>query len=81
MTINLPIKALKDQNLVIHPYKLNAFLSEIDYDTLTAKNQSFNTFAYDVSTVERIHQLEVLQPKFAWKPIDIIKETLENTTQ
>ena len=71
----------RPQPLHLSTTTVNTFLTEIDYDTLTAKNQSFNTFAYVVSAVERIHQLEALQPKFTWKSLDILKMTIENTTQ
>ena len=60
---------------------VNAFLSDLDYNQLVGKSESFSTLACAVSTVERMQQLEALQPRLAWKPLDIIKKTIENTTQ
>ncbi len=43
--------------------------------------EEFNSFAYAVSTVERLHNLKHIQPNLAWKPLHVIEETLQNTTQ
>ena len=61
--------------------RVNSFLSDLDYFNLVGKTQSFDTLACAISTVEKLQQLEVLQPCLAWKPIEVIKRTLENTTQ
>ena len=33
------------------------------------------------TAVDAHHKLESLQPRLAWKPLDVIKKTIENTTQ
>ena len=59
----------------------NTFLSDLDYNRLVGKSESFDTLACAVSTVERLQQLEALHPRLAWKPLEVIKKTNENTTQ
>ena len=61
--------------------KVNAFLSDLDYRQLTGHSESFNTLACALTTVEKIQRVEALQPRLAWKPLEVIKKTLENTTQ
>jgi len=61
--------------------RINSFLSDLDYNQLTGKSQSFDTLVCALSTVEKLQQVELLQPRLAWKPLEVIKKTLENTTQ
>ena len=61
--------------------KVNALLSDLDYNLLVGKSETFNTLTCALTTVEKMQRIKVLQPKFAWKPLDVIKKTLENTTQ
>ena len=60
---------------------VDEFLADIEYSALTGHNEIFNTLSCALSAVERIQRLENLQPKLAWKPLEVIKKTLENTTQ
>ena len=53
----------------------------MDYHQLTGHNEGFNTLACAISTVEKVQQLKSIQPYLAWKPLDVIKHTLDNTTQ
>ena len=71
------------QNRVCHTHQENVheFLADMTFQELTGKNETFNTLVCAISAVEKIQRLESLQPKLAWKPLEIIKHTLENTTQ
>ena len=59
--------------------KVNALLSDLDYNLLVGKSETFNTLTCAHTTVEKIQMIDALQSKFTWKPLDAIKKTLENT--
>ena len=61
--------------------KVNALLSDLDYNLLVGKSETFNTLTCALTTVEKMQRIETLQPRLAWKPLEVIKRTLENTTQ
>jgi len=69
------------QPIFIPSSKINTFLSDIEHSHLIGKNESFDSLACALSTVEQLQKLEALQPKLAWKPLEVIKKTLESTTQ
>ena len=60
---------------------VDSLLSDVDYHQLVGKNETFNTLVCALTSVEKMQQIEALQPRFAWKPLDVIKRTLESTTQ
>ena len=62
-------------------HKVNNLLSDLDYKQLTGNSEVFNTLAHALTTVEKLQKIEAIQPRLAWKPIEVIKKTLENTTQ
>ena len=74
-------KGRTDQVCFTSTENANEFLADIDYDQLVGQRETFNTLTCALTTVERIQQYEALQPRLAWKPIDVIKKTIENTTQ
>ena len=39
------------------------------------------SLACAINAMEQTHKLETLQPRLAWKPLQVIAKTLENTTQ
>ena len=61
--------------------KVNAFLSDLNYNQLVGKYETFDTLICALTAIEKLQQIEALRPRLAWKPIDVIKKTLENTTQ
>ena len=61
--------------------KANALLSDLDYNLLVGNSETFNTLTCALTTVEKMQRSETLQPKFDWKPLDVIQKTPENTTQ
>ena len=69
------------QPVFIASSKVNTLLSDLDYNLFVGKSETFNTLTRALTTVEKMQRIEALQPKFAWKPLDVIKKTLENTTQ
>ena len=59
----------------------DAFLKDMTWHQLTGQDKGFNTLAFAMQTVNDLWNYEQLQPKLAWKPIEVIKRTLEATTQ
>jgi len=45
------------------------------------KKQQIPALIWKATTAEENRKLEALQPRLAWKPLEVIKKTLENTTQ
>jgi len=80
-TIGKYEKGRQDQVSFTSSSNVNAFLADLDYDLLIGKRETFNTLTCALTTVEKMQQLDALQPRLAWKPIDVIKKTLECTTQ
>src|SRR5210317_495160 len=60
---------------------VDTFLDDITYHQLTGKNESFYTMVYALQTLEQFQDLELIQPNLAWKLLEVIKRTLEATTQ
>ena len=60
---------------------VDAFLTDMDDNEIMGKNASFDTLAFAVQTVEKLQRLEAIQPRLAWKPLEVIKNTLKATTQ
>lgn len=61
--------------------KVDNILIDMDWSELVGEHESFSTLAYAISTVEKFQKLENIQPNLAWKPIEVIKRTLEETIQ
>ena len=59
----------------------DSFLADMTWHQLTGKDQTFNSLAYVMHSLDKVHNYERLQPKLAWKPLEVIKRTLEATTQ
>ena len=49
------------------------WLESLSYDELIGYHTSFETLAFAITTVDKIQDLEELQPKLAWKPLEVIK--------
>ena len=60
---------------------VNEFLSDINCTELIGMQEPHDTLAMALTAIEQMHKLEATQPCLAWKPLAIIKKTLENTTQ
>src|SRR5210317_1835488 len=60
---------------------IDTFLDDITYHQLTEKNEYINTMVYALQALEQIQNLELIQLNLAWKPLEVIKKTLEATTQ
>ena len=72
-----------EQSRVMHikQHKVNDFLEDMDWNQLIGKQETFSTLAFAVSASNKFQRLEALQPMLAWKPLEVIKRTLEVTTQ
>ena len=60
---------------------VDEWLESVSYDELIGNHTAFEPLAFAISTVDKLQQLEELQPKLAQKPLHIIRKTLEATTQ
>ena len=65
---------------VLHT-QVDDMLDNMDYYEMTGHNQEFDSLICAITTVEQLQHLETIQPRLAWKPLEVIKWTLENTTQ
>ena len=61
--------------------KVDDWLAKQGYYEITGKSQPFDTIAAAISTSKNLHEIEKIQPNLAWKPLEIIRRTLDNTTQ
>ena len=55
------------------------FLDDINYHQLTGKSEHFNTMVFALQTLEQIQNLKMIHLNLAWKPLEVIKKTLEAT--
>ena len=60
---------------------VNAMLGNMDWNELVGRHMPFDTLCFGISTVQKLQRLEELQPALAWKPLEVIKRTLDATTQ
>ena len=56
-------------------------INDMDHHQLVGRQEGQNSLAMALSTVEKIHREQALQSDLMWKPLDIIRKTIENTTQ
>ena len=61
--------------------KVNELLSDMTHHQLVVKSSTFDFMVFAISNVEKLQNMEALQPKLAWKPKEVIQHTLEATTQ
>ena len=64
-----------DQDIV------DTWLQTLSYDELVGYHTAFEPFVFALTTVNNLQKLEDLQPKLGWKPLEVIKRTLNTTTQ
>src|SRR6056300_1274005 len=70
------------------PFVVDRSLDDTDFEYMLETiglncNSNFNSFAFTLKAVRGFQELELekLRPNFAFRPVDIIRHTLENTTQ
>ena len=56
-------------------------LNNMDWSELTGKYESYSSLICAVSISSKFQRLEEIQPMLEWKPLEVIKITLEVTTQ
>ena len=61
--------------------KVDAIFSNLDWDELVGKHEPFDTMCFAVSTIQKFQRFEELQSALAWKPLEVIRKTLQATTQ
>ena len=57
---------------------VDEWLQTLSYDELIGNHTAFETLAFAITTVDKLQQLEELQPKLAWKPLEVIQYTLKS---
>ena len=60
---------------------VDEMLSNLDWKELVGHHEPFDATCFAISTMQKFQRLEDLQPALAWKPLEVIKRTLEATTQ
>jgi hypothetical protein len=76
-------------NEIMRDVQVHEFLSDLGYEELTGYNEDFDTFEYGIQAINGLRainkfdddDLERLRPNLAWKPLEVICQTLKNTTQ
>ena len=61
--------------------EVDTWLQSLFYDELVGYHTAFEPLVFAISTIDNLQNLENLQPKLAWKTLEVIRRTLEATTQ
>ena len=64
----------------IRSHEVDEMLTSLDWSQLIREQETFSTLAFVVTTSQKYHKLEMLQPMLLYKPIEVIKKTLEAAT-
>ena len=65
----------------VREHEVDRMLDNMDDKELYGINEPFDTFAYAVRVSEKVEDLRKLQPYLGYRPIEVIRKTLQNTTQ
>jgi hypothetical protein len=57
------------------------FLDEMDDDELVGMNEPFDTYAFGLRTAATLQNAKKLQPFLGYRPLEVIRRTIETTTQ
>ena len=60
---------------------VDAMLSNLDWKELVGHHELFDATCFAISTMQKFQRLEDVQPTLVWKPLGVIKRTLQETTQ
>ena len=62
---------------------MDAFIEELDQDELLGRNVSFDAYGYVNATFTKATNKDAAkyQPYLGWRPLEVVRQTLENTTQ
>ena len=80
-TIGHKEKGRQHQLLFTSQAVVDAMLSDLNWEELVGQHEPFNTICFGLSTIQKFQRFENLQPALAWKPLEVIKRTLQATTQ
>ena len=56
---------------------VDEWLPTLSYDELIGNHTAFETLVFAITIVNKLQQLEELQPKLSWKPLEVIQCTLK----
>jgi hypothetical protein len=65
----------------VREHVVDDFLSALDDDELIGLNEPFDTFVFGVRTAATLQNAERLQPYLGYRPLEVIRRTIEVTTQ
>lgn len=65
----------------VRTHQVDTMLDQLPDDELYGYNEPFDTFAYGMRTAATLPNAERLQPFLGYRPLEVIRRTLENTTQ
>jgi hypothetical protein len=60
---------------------VDQFLSDLDDEELLGMNEPFDSFAFGMRTAATLQNAERLQPYLGYRPLEVIRRTIETTTQ
>jgi hypothetical protein len=63
-----------------HEDMVDNFLDELDDAELLGHCEPFDTYAFALRTAMSYKEAEDLQPYLAWRPLEVIRKTIEHTT-
>jgi len=70
-----------DLTTFVRDAEVDKVLDNLDSEELLGYNEPFDTLAFSMQARATIPEAEKLQPFLAWRPLEVIRRTLENTTQ
>jgi hypothetical protein len=60
---------------------IDDFLDQIPSDELLGMHEPFDTYAYGLRTAVTMQHAAKLQPYLGYRPLEVVRQTIENTTQ
>ena len=75
-TIGHKEKGRQHQVMYTSQTVVDAMLLDLDWEELVGHHEPFNTICFRLSTIQKFQRFENLQPALAWKPSEVIKQTL-----
>jgi hypothetical protein len=65
----------------IRSHVVDAFLDNIPDDEMFGMHEPFDTYAFGLRTATTMKEAAALQPYLAFRPLEVVRQTIEHTTQ
>jgi hypothetical protein len=72
---------LSMDHVFVRDHTVDQFLDSMDDQELLGYNEPFDTYAFGMRTAATLKNAEKLQPYLGYRPLEIVRRTIENTTQ